>query len=60
VLNSPQNLERGVFTQATFEGMAREAMMVAPFRFPAQPLKANSPAPAAGAHNAVVFSQEAP
>ena len=60
VLTSPHNLERGVFTQATFEGLAREAMMVAPFRFPGQPLKASTPAPAPGAHNAAVLSREGP
>jgi crotonobetainyl-CoA:carnitine CoA-transferase CaiB-like acyl-CoA transferase len=58
VLNSPHNLERGVFDTAQFEAMSRQAMLIAPFRFPEQTLSAARPAPAPGAHDALISERK--
>ena len=56
ILNSPHNRERGVFCAASFDAMAREAMLIAPFRFPAQPLRASARAPRIGEHSEEILA----
>lgn len=58
VLEAPHNTERGIFARCQFESIERAAMLIAPFRFPQQPLSAARPAPAPGEQDALFADEE--